>query len=348
MRPVMKFYAIFAIKKAVSTDRKEICMKNKPTAKDDIKASEMTTKILTNVKMKTAVERQNWLNIAFEDNVNRERPEDKVWQNPYHDIWIAFSNGNSMGRGICLFGLETFDSSIGYLTRLFLMADDIMGGGPTQRVLYDFVKYGTSSIFNDLQLEKLYFKAKNLNVWGKTDKIIWNFKEYAHISLYEAPEYEEFYVVNPHSKNQMSKKGQRMSEKIKSAITILEEQELADGSELILRAKLLISVGHSTRLKSLLSGFTLGLGWLVANEHGLVFIMVNQREELLEDLTPIAKSSIQSIAIKKGLMIYQLKIVLDDSVVLTFKVWKKPLYQPQQAELFQAFLKMYADKIRNN
>lgn len=34
MRPVMKFYAIFAIKKAVSTDRKEICMKNKPTAKE--------------------------------------------------------------------------------------------------------------------------------------------------------------------------------------------------------------------------------------------------------------------------------------------------------------------------
>lgn len=102
----------------------------------------------------------------------------------HFDFLVLFSNGRDMACGSLIYGIS-ISNNIPTLKLLSVSADDVFGGGPTQRVIDNFLEYGIDEVFKITGYSKIVFKLEDVTIFKKTvEKFIIDLKEY-HEIIYE-------------------------------------------------------------------------------------------------------------------------------------------------------------------
>ena len=100
------------------------------------------------------------------------------------DFLVFFSNEPGSSTGSLLYGIS-ITNSIPTLKLITISADDVFGGGPTQRVIDDFLKYGLTEVFKVTGYPKLLFDVDSLSVGKKDPETYLNFLEQYHKDIYK-------------------------------------------------------------------------------------------------------------------------------------------------------------------
>jgi len=115
-------------------------------------------------------------------NFEKVKIQKKIRQ--HFDFLVLFSNGSDIACGSLIYGIS-ISNNVPTLKLISVAADDVFGGGPTQRVIDNFLEYGTDEVFKVTGYPKLVFKLDDITIFKKTvEKFIIDLKEY-HETIYE-------------------------------------------------------------------------------------------------------------------------------------------------------------------
>ncbi|MDO1605251.1 hypothetical protein Q2T76_04175 [Lactobacillus sp. YT155] len=163
----------------------------------------MKTKIVNSSKMNLE-QKKNWIKSNYHPFSwpESEYVGELFKKNLNFEYLVSFSNGNSLGRGSVLWGIKQIDDMY-ILDRISILADDVFGGGPTQKVIYDFFESDLEIIRQNINCRYLYFTLENIDLFERSEKeILSNLKKY-RIKAYQRIQKSD---VSPYYKIKLNEK----------------------------------------------------------------------------------------------------------------------------------------------